>query len=322
MKKFAVGLTVFIFLSQFPAWSAPAVTYPDSLKVPVTFYDFHSNRTCPEFETVPAVPNNTFWPNMVDSTLDSLRKPKLGKSPFFNLDIVKWFRPWVKGDSMIPNYGTLPAAGDYPVGNAAGIAPTPIKYINDSAFFNIVIKDTIILTLVPGTQGTYTFNNQSFFPLDNKGLGQEGLNHNFSYTMELHWQFTMKPGLTFQFAGDDDVWAFINNKLCMDLGGRHATLTGSVNVDNLGLVNDKKYNFDLFYCERHTTGADIQITTNILSAEPRTIITNTYPDSTIHAGDSVIITSKVIDDTGGVRPEYSGLINYQLIPGRQVQKMS
>ena len=47
-------------------------------------------------------------------------------------------------------------------------------------------------------------------------------------------------------------------------------LTGSLNVDTLGLTNDSTYTFDIFYCERRATGSDIQITTNIfIPASPK-----------------------------------------------------
>ena len=61
--------------------------------------------------------------------------------------------------------------------------------------------------------------------------------------MELHWQFTKIPGLTFQFEGDDDLWAFINNKLALDIGGIHGTTTDSLNVDTLGLTERESIPF-------------------------------------------------------------------------------
>ena len=87
---------------------------------------------------------------------------------------------------------------------------------------------------------------------------------NFSFTMEMHRKFTYKPGQTFNFSGDDDVWAFINNQLVIDLGGVHKIMSASVNLDNLGLTSGQEYWFDFFYCERNVCESDILITTNMM----------------------------------------------------------
>ncbi len=244
--------------------------YPDTLRVPVTFYDFHSDGSNPEFETVPACTGGV-WAGMIDTTISMYRKPLLGSHPFFDLSIDRWFMPWMPGDSGFPNYGAIdPNTGDYALANAAGSTPMLLKTNNDTAFKNIVIQDTLFFTLIPGSGGMYQFDDQSFFPLDGKGFGAEGKDHNFSFTMEMHWKFTMAAGLRFQFTGDDDVWAFINDRLVMDLGGRHAPQTAAIDLDSLreelGLTIGLDYAFDFFYCERHTSDAILEITSSIVKS--------------------------------------------------------
>ena len=302
-------LTSFTVITMAPNAQAQTARYPDTLWVPVTYYDFHSDGSNPEFEKSPS--GSPVHLGMVADTLDSLRKPILGPTPYWNCDIVKWFRPWAPGDFTIPNYTT-------PATTTCSNPPSTVDY--DTAFKNIVIQDSLPFTLVPNTLGTYQYYRASFFPLDGRGFGNEvaagtARTHNYSFSMELHWEFKKIPGLTFQFEGDDDVWAFINNRLVMDIGGIHDATRGSVNVDNLGLADNKKYMFDFFYCERHVVNSDIRITTNIITVIPTVLNLEARPKvDTLPAGDSIFFTGQVVDDTLAVRPDFSRQIQWTLLP--------
>jgi fibro-slime domain-containing protein len=292
IKNLAMRSWIVVLLLISVTWSA---NYPDTMRVWVTFYDFHSNLSNPEFETIPSASATEICKNMVSDTLDTQGKPTVGANPYFNLSVAKWFRPWAAGDFTFPNYG------NYSIANAAGITPKFLTVGYDTAFKNIVSQDTLVFTYVSGSEGVYQFDNQTFFPLDGKGFGAEGKPHNFSFTMELHRKFIMEPGLNFQFTGDDDVWAFINNKLVMDLGGRHNPLPGAVNVDTLGLVSGREYSLDFFYCERHTNSATAKIVTNIFKARSDSILIVKSPArDSIAAGDSVTFFAKVTNLNGAL----------------------
>jgi fibro-slime domain-containing protein len=138
------------------------------------------------------------------------------------------------------------------------------QWFRDVPGVNMSAPYAITLANTPATPDVYTFSSGAFFPIDNQLFGNQGRAHNFHFTYELHTSFTYETGQFFTFTGDDDLWVYIDNWLVIDLGGVHSGLTGSVDLDTLGLTVGRTYDLDIFYAERHTSEADFRIDTSIV----------------------------------------------------------
>lgn len=92
---------------------------------------------------------------------------------------------------------------------------------------------------------------------------------NQQFCFESHAQFVYKPGLRFNFRGDDDIWVFIGGKLAVDLGGTHLAAPAYAVLDNLTdkngnpFVEGSTYDLDIFFCDRRTTMSNVRINTNM-----------------------------------------------------------
>ncbi len=139
------------------------------------------------------------------------------------------------------------------------------QWYRDVAGTNMHFEQPLPLAEAP--PGTFTFENLSFFPLDNIGFGNEGDNHNFHFTTEIHTTFKYRGGEVFSFTGDDDVFVFVNKKLGLDLGGIHGVESSTIDFDAtasaLGITVGSVYQLDVFHAERHTTESNFRMVTTI-----------------------------------------------------------
>ena len=192
----------------------------------------------PDFETAPDSTNQGGVKGIVASTLGSDGKPMYANptDPLAGITSQDTFNQWYNNTQDI---------------NMSYVVALKLTTSNGLSTFSASIKNGGGLA------------DSSFFPLDGAGFGNEGQNHNFSFTTEFHTAFTYKGGETFTFVGDDDVWVFINNQLVIDMGGRHGQLTGSVQLDTLGLTVGTNYDLAVFQAERHTSQSNFRIDTTL-----------------------------------------------------------
>jgi fibro-slime domain-containing protein len=165
----------------------------------------------------------------------------------------------------------------------------------------------------------YQFASSEFFPLDDLGWELEAPplqelpldnGHNFGFTTEVHYFFVYQGDEVLSFEGDDDLWVFVDGRLCMDIGGIHGATSGTMSFDpmvtdsnagrqaivdaciaDLGLQVAKVYEVSIFHAERHVTQSNFRLTLDGFVTERSTC------DYT--CGDGVATRFEFCDDGDG-----------------------
>lgn len=131
------------------------------------------------------------------------------------------------------------------------------------------MSTAIDLPLRPASDrpGLFIYENHSFFPIDNQLFGNEGLEHNYNFTLAASATFTYLGNELFTFSGDDDVFVFINRHLAIDLGGIHNVETATVDLaaraQELQIAVGNRYPIHIFFAERHPVLSDFVVETSI-----------------------------------------------------------
>ncbi len=92
-------------------------------------------------------------------------------------------------------------------------------------------------------------------------------NYNYGLHAESVFVYYDAKNLQFTFTGDDDVYFFVNGVLVCDIGGMHSAVTKTCYINDyaskLDLRDGDICSFDMFFVDRHTSGINLNFSTNI-----------------------------------------------------------
>lgn len=181
-------------------------------------------------------------------------------------------------------------------------------YIYDANWASMV-QNGVIQNTVDTTHNTFTdastqggLNMAYYMPLDWAGESAktkdedqyENADFLFTTVGEGKFVYNEAKNLYFTFKGDDDVYLYINGKLAVDIGGAHSALEVSINLNDLkeelGLVDNEVATFTFFHMERHGTGSNFRMITNIEVTNPSLIT-----DKNAYQNNEMVLNGSIVD---------------------------
>ena len=135
MKKLIVSCCLFLL---YASGRVGAQDYPATFDVSVTYYDFHSNGSNPDFNHLPT--GKPVGLGMVKQHLGANGLPVDSLIIRSNWGLNKWFTPWVPGDYQRPQY----------VNEAMGTVTT-VNY--DTSYINQEIPGQLTFNYHPEPRG-------------------------------------------------------------------------------------------------------------------------------------------------------------------------
>ncbi len=238
----------------------------------------------PDFQRQPTAGFGHYM-NMVQNNLDTERKPIWLSAGY---RVTGQWKDAQGRNRIKPKPYLLSMPGDVNGSHATSTGGACTTAANFSQWFRdtpgVNMSDTLPMTLKlePGTD-KYVFDDKQnpvyvaaggFFPINGNLYGNyssTGKNYHFTYELETTFTYEEGTGAYFRFIGDDDVWVFIDDKLCIDIGGVHSAVEQTVNVDRMGwLEPGRVYALKFFFAERHTSQSNFRIETtlNLVSVAP------------------------------------------------------
>ena len=317
--------------------------YPETINLQATYRDFrgyntaNSNNRSSECRNYTTTAKDGCFTNAMAETYGENFSGGHGHPDFERINPGKVCTDIVEstlGEDGLPVWkseGNCGSSG-FPWGQTetAGIGKNSFQmWYRDYPGINQTFKEAITLKRTDVNTGKYQFDSNSFFPLTNRGYGNEGntdsrrREQNFHFTTHIHTYFKYRGNSErLDFSGDDDVWVFVNGTQAIDLGGCHSATDGHFQLTSkkhaeTGTKYDEKYKLyeggiypiSFFHAERYMADSNFKLElTGFLDMGPSAC------DAV--CGDGLIRGNEVCDlGDGHVNDEYAvkhGCVNCQL----------